>query len=123
MHSFHTYKPNTMTHQNNPTTPPIHPVSVARRMLQGAAIAFILISIFLLSVRHPNPAWPKLWMVKPLIIVPLAGALGGIFYYLMDHLRYQGGWIKVLAFIFSLIVYIVVLWLGTVLGLNGTLWN
>jgi len=92
-------------------------------MLQGAAIALVLIALFLSGVDHPNPNWPKLWMVKPLIIVPVAGALGGVFYYYMDHLRYQGGWKKTLAILFSVIGYVVILWLGTVLGLNGTLWN
>ena len=105
------------------TTQTIHATSLGKRMLQGAAIAFALISIFLLGVDEPKPEWPKLWMAKPLIIVPIAGAMGGAFYYLMDHLRYQGGWKKALAYIISLIGYIVILWVGTVLGLNGTLWD
>jgi hypothetical protein len=62
-------------------------------------------------------------MIRPLIIVPLAGATGGLFYHLMDNLHLQGGWKKVLALILSLIGYIFVLWIGTVLGLDGTWWN
>jgi hypothetical protein len=112
-----------MTEQIHLTTQPVHPASLGKRMLQGAGIALILIVIFLLQVREPNPAWGKLWMIKPLIIVPLAGAAGGVFYYFMDHLRYQGGWKKAVAIILSLIGYIFVLWIGTVLGLDGTLWN
>ena len=77
----------------------------------------------MLGVDEPKPEWPKLWMAKPLIMVPIAGAMGGVFYYFMDHLRYQGGWRKVLAYIISLIGYIIILWIGTVLGLNGTLWD
>jgi hypothetical protein len=56
-------------------------------------------------------------------VVPLAGAVGGGFYYFMDHLRYKGGWRKILAFIVSLIGFLLVLWMGTVLGLNGTMWD
>lgn len=112
-----------MTQQNNATTQPVHRASLAKRMLQGAAIGLILISLFLLSAGEPNPSWPKFWMIKPLIIVPIAGAMGGVFYYFMDHLRYQGGWKTVLAVLLSLIGYIIALWLGTVLGLNGTYWN
>ncbi len=110
-----------MTQTNNLTTQPIHPVSLSKRMLLGAGIALILISIFLLPVKYPKPEWGKLWMIKPLIMVSLAGALGGVFYYFMDHLRYQGGWKKILAIILSLIGYIIALWLDTVLGLNGTI--
>jgi hypothetical protein len=112
-----------MTPQKELTNVPIHSASLAKRMLQGAGIALILIGMFLLSVDEPDPSWPRLWMMKPLTIVPLAGALGGVFYYFMDNLRYQGGWKKTLAIILSLIGYIVVLWLGTVLGLDGTLWD
>jgi hypothetical protein len=102
---------------------PIHPASVGKRMLQGAGMAFMLIIFFLVGVGAPDPSWPKLWMIKPLIMVPLAGALGGVFYYNMDPLRYQGGGRGTLAYILSLLVYLLVLWLGTALGLNGTTWD
>jgi hypothetical protein len=97
--------------------------SLGKRALLGGGIALALISIFLLGVGEPNPAWGKLWMMKPLIIVPLAGALGGVFYYFINHRPYQKGWRKILVTIASLIVYIIGLWLGTVLGLDGTLWD
>jgi hypothetical protein len=112
-----------MTAQNNLPTASIHPVSFVKRMLLGAGIALVLIILFLAPVHNPNPDWGKFWMVKPLIVVPLAGAMGGLFYFFMDRMRYHGGWKKVLANIVSLIAYIFVLWIGTVLGLNGTLWN
>lgn len=112
-----------MTQTNNFTTQPIHPASVSKRMLQGAGIALIVIIVFLAGAGEPDPEWPQLWIIKPLIIVPLAGALGGLFYYNMDHLRYEGGWRKVLAILLSLVIYIIVLWLGIVLGLNGTTWD
>ena len=112
-----------MTQTNNLLTQPINWISLGKRMILGALIALILISIFLLGAGEPNPAWGKLWMIKPLIIVPLAGSMGGVFYYLMDELSYQGGWRRILTNILSLIVFIIGLWLGTVLGLNGTYWN
>lgn len=112
-----------MTKPNNSTAQLIHPVSLGKRMLQGAGIGLILILFFVLSVGEPNPEWGKLWMIRPLIVVPLAGAMGAVFYYFMDHLRSQGGWKKVLAIIVSLIVFIIALWLGVVLGLDGTLWD
>jgi hypothetical protein len=112
-----------MTRTNNLTSQPIHSSSLAKRMLFGAGIALILIAIFLLLVNNPKPEWGELWMIRPLTIVPLAGAMGGLFYYSMDHLRYQGGWKMILAYILSLIVYLFVLWIGTILGLSGTLWN
>jgi hypothetical protein len=112
-----------MTHTNNVTTAPIRPSSLALKMLVGAGIALISIIVFLSGAKHPKPEWGSLWMVKPLIMVPLAGAAGGAFSYFMSHLLCQSAAKKVLAIVLGLFGYLVALWLGTVLGLNGTLWN
>ncbi|WP_303311843.1 potassium transporter KefB [Hymenobacter sp. BT730] len=116
-----------MTPTINSPTQPIHQGSLSKRMLQGAAIALVCISLFIIPAgwftQVAKPEWGKLWMIKPFLVVPIAGALGGVFYYFMDHLRYQGGWKKALAYVISLLGYLVVLWLGTVLGLNGTWWD
>ncbi|WP_299820307.1 potassium transporter KefB [uncultured Pontibacter sp.] len=102
---------------------PIHPASAGKRMLQGAAIGLALIAFFLLGAGAPNPEWPEYWMIKPLLIVPAAGALGGLFFFNMDHLRFQGGWRAIFAMVLSLAVLLIVLWLGIVLGLHGTMWD
>lgn len=111
-----------MTNENTPTRP-LHPVSLTKRMLLGAAIALILITAFLISAGEGDPSWPRFWMVRPLIIVPLAGATGGACFYFMDHLRHHGGWRAVLGVFLGVIIYIFGLWLGTVLGLDGTWWD
>ncbi|MFY7840032.1 MAG: hypothetical protein ACOVP7_07130 [Lacibacter sp.] len=92
-------------------------------VLIGAGIALLLIVLLLSSVSNPDPAWPKYWQLRPLIVVPLAGATGGFFYYLMRPMRNKTGWQKIAAFIICLIVYVFGLWIGTVLGLDGTLWD
>jgi hypothetical protein len=102
---------------------PIHWGSLTKRMAIGAGIALVLICIFLAGVQHPNPEWPTFWYIRPLIIVPLAGAAGGACYYFIDRLRSQGGWQKIVTGIVSLLVYVIGLWLGTILGLAGTLWD
>ncbi len=102
---------------------PIKTASLIKRMLVGALIGLILISIFLLGAGNPKPEWGKLWMIRPLIIVPLAGAMGGAFNYLVSQQNFQRGWVKALAMLLSLIVFLIGLWLGTVLGLDGTYWN
>ena len=112
-----------MTQPNDFQNQPIHPASAGKRMLLGAAIGLVLISFFLLGAGEPDPEWPGLWWVRPLLVVPAAGALGGLFYYIMDPLRSQGGWRTALAYSVSLLVFLLVLWLGTVLGLAGTMWD
>jgi hypothetical protein len=109
--------------QRNNFTHSIHSASLITRLLVGGGIALILITVFLLGAPAPNPAWPKLWMLRPLIIVPLAGATGGAVYHLLDHMRAKGGWSKVLTVILALIIYLIGLWMGMVLGLDGTWWD
>ncbi|MDQ3141675.1 MAG: potassium transporter KefB [Bacteroidota bacterium] len=99
-----------MKEKSNLTTHLIQPASLGKRMLQGAVIPLILIIVFLLSAGEPNPEWPALWRIKPLLIVPLAGAMGGIFFYFVEHLRYQGGWKNTLGIILSSIAYIIGIW-------------
>jgi hypothetical protein len=55
-------------------------------------------------------------------VTPIAGAMGGAFYYLMDHLTYKG-LNRTVAVILSIIVFAVGIWMGTVLGLAGTMWD
>lgn len=112
-----------MTTANNLTTQPIQPTPLAKPVLIGAGIALILIAAFLLKAGEPNPSWSKYWMIKPLILVPLAGATGGACYYFINRINYQSSWKKALAIVFSVVIYIIGLWIGTVLGLNGTYWD
>jgi hypothetical protein len=92
-------------------------------LLVGGAIGLILISTFVFGVDNPNPEWGKFWIVKPLVITPLAGAMGGLFFYFMRYISARGGVNKTLAFLLSFIVFIIGLWMGVVLGLDGTMWN
>lgn len=96
---------------------------IAKRMVVGAVIALVLISALLITVKNADPAWGKLWFLRPLIVVPLAGAMGGLFYHLMEGLRKRGGWATIIANIISVLIYVFILWIGTVLGLDGTLWD
>ena len=92
-------------------------------MLIGAAIGLVVISIFVFPIKHPNPDWGKLWMIRPLLVVPFAGAMGGLFYHLTARFRNLGGWKMILTYVINVLVFLIGLWMGIVLGLAGTLWN
>jgi hypothetical protein len=112
-----------MEHTSNLTARENQPTPLAKPMLIGAAIGLALISVFVFGVDHPKPEWGKLWQIRPLIVTPAAGAMGGAFYYLMDYLSSTKGLNRTVAVVMSLLVFLVGLWLGTVLGLAGTMWN
>ncbi|MES3018126.1 MAG: potassium transporter KefB [Bacteroidota bacterium] len=112
-----------MVHTQNPGTPASEQGSLALPMMIGAGIALAVISLFVFGADNPDPAWGKFWMIRPLIITPLAGATGGAFFYFMNQMRVKGKMNGVVAIILSVLVYIIGLWLGIVLGLDGTMWN
>lgn len=97
--------------------------ALLKRMLTGATIGFILITLFVMGVDNPDPEWSRYWKVRPMIVVAIAGAIGGAFYDFMHLLRYQGGIVKVIGLVLGVIGFVIILWLGSVYGLDGTLWN
>lgn len=96
--------------------------SLGKRMLIGAGIGLLLISLFVLPAEA-NPAWGKFWMVRPLLITPLAGAMGGLCTYFVVNFHDQAGINKTIATILSTVIFCVGLFLGLVLGMDGTLWD
>lgn len=111
-----------MAQAHNSASQPNQP-SLGKRMLTGAWIGLLLISLFLISADEPDPAWGKLWVIRPLIMVSLAGAMGGLCNYFIVRFHNLAGVNRIVAIISSVIIFIVGLWVGAVLGLDGTLWN
>ncbi len=112
-----------MSQQNKEVLSNVHNATVGKRMLQGAAIGLVLIVVFLLKADKPKPEWGELWMVRPLLLVPFAGAMAGVGYYFMDYLRCKGGWKKIVAYVLSFLGLVIALWIGIVVGLDGTYWD
>jgi FtsH-binding integral membrane protein len=111
-----------MTHSNL-ITPSAQRTSLRKRMLMGAGLGLLVISLFVFAAENPPAYWGKFWMIRPLIITPLAGAGAGLVHYLVNSLQARNGWQKALSILFIVLQYLVALWLGTVLGLAGTMWN
>lgn len=100
-----------------------YPGSLVKRMLLGAGLGLALISFFLLNVDNPNPAWPEYWMIRPLIVVPSAVAGAGLCFHFLDKYRFENGWNKTFITVLGIVGHIIALWMGMVVGLDGTLWD
>src|SRR5687767_2162928 len=111
-----------MTQPNNSPSQPLQ-VSLGKRMLAGAGIGLLVISFFLILAGEGDPAWGPLWRIRPLIMAPFAGAMGGLCNYYIFYFRSQAGINKIIATILSVLVFVIGLWMGIVLGLDGTLWD
>lgn len=108
---------------NVPTPPPTTSI-LQKRIITGASIALLLITVFIMpSILNPKPQWGNLWMIRPLLVVAIAGGLAaaGIHVLLVWQAKY--GWPKILVYGICVLGYIMALWIGTVAGLDGTLWN
>jgi hypothetical protein len=97
--------------------------SLIKTMLLGATIGLILISLLVFSVKHPNPDWGKWWFIRPLIITPLVASLGSLSFYLKYFIQPQSILMRVFIMLLSTIAFIFTLWVGIILGLDGTLWD
>jgi hypothetical protein len=83
----------------------------------------LFISFFLITGGGTKPEWGDFWMIRPLLVVPVATALGGAFYTFLDAWRRKGGYQQGLANLLSLPGFVCSLWIGAVLGLDGTYWD
>lgn len=94
-----------------------------RNTIAGALTGLALISLYLYKADAADPDWHPLWILRPLLIVPFAGAMGGLFFTFMEPWRTKSGWIKFGAYFICLLVFFIGLFMGIVLGLDGTYWD
>jgi hypothetical protein len=86
----------------------------------GASIPFSLLSFIIISKEEIFEPW----MFLPLLIIPSGGAVGGIFFYLMGFHWFPVGNQKLIAIIFSTLLYFVALWMSSVMAFAVTgHWN
>ena len=111
-----------MTQTAKSVTEPIRKSSVIKAMLLGAGIGLIIILLFITGAQT-QPHWPDHWKVRPLIITPLAAALGGGLAYITTSILKRKGMHTIIAVFISLIGFLIALWMGIVVGLDGTLWD
>lgn len=89
----------------------------------GGLIGLGIISMFVFGIDREDPAWGDNWRIRPLIVTPLVAALGGSAFYLVQFLKPKSLLIKIGLYAFSGFAFVVALWVGIILGLDGTLWN
>lgn len=101
----------------------LHFSNALKFAIAGAVLALVLISILVFTVPNPNPEWGKYWYIKPLLITPFITSISGVCFYFINTKKTQSRLLNLLIFLSSVLVLFFFLWIGTVLGLDGTLWN
>lgn len=104
---------------NNQTFYTTSDSSFAKRMAQGAAIAFVLVTALVMTAPGKG-----LWILVPITTVTTGGAFGGLFFHLMGYFRKKGGWEKTFSNILCFLVYAACLYFSLIAGLAQTgHWN
>ena len=112
-----------MTQTESLRTRPGFTSALRKRMLFGAGIGLIMVSIFVIGAGKGNPDWGDYWRVKPLLLTPFLGAITGLCYDVTAPMRNLSSWIGRVFWVLSLAGYFVGMWMSLVLGLAGTMWN
>ncbi len=94
----------------------IDPKNLGLPALLGSILPLALLLFLIISSGDSF----ELWMAAPLTIIPAGGAFGGVFFYLMGFHWFPRGTQKLIAVIFSILVYFVILWLSAVIAFNFT---
>ncbi len=84
--------------------------------LLGALAPFALLLFIVLTKEDVFESW----MLVPLTVIPLGGAIGGVLFYLMGFVWFPWGKQKLIAIIFSTLFYFVALWMAAVIAFNFT---
>ncbi len=84
--------------------------------LLGASAPFALLLFIILTKEDVFESW--MWV--PLILIPMGGAVGGLFFYLMGFVWFPKGNQKLIAVIFSTLLYFVAIWISAVIAFNFT---
>lgn len=103
-----------------------HPDSIllpSKHLIIGACINLLIVVFFISGVDNPKPEWGQYWFVRPIVVITCAGILNGILYNMLGGMRRQGGGKLIAALLISLFFFVFILWISSVLGFNGTLWN
>lgn len=112
-----------MTALHHTTKEPINRKTLAVWMLLGALPAVSLMSLLVFGVDDPKPEWGPYWVIRPLVVITFAGATGGACLYFINRFFGNGVGRRIAAVVLSTIVYLFGLWMGTVIGCDGTLWD
>lgn len=102
---------------------PINLSTLIKFAIAGAVIALILISLLIFSVNTPKPEWGQHWYIRPLIVAPFITSIGGIALYLLNLKDFKSKILNLILLIMSILIFVFFLWIGIILGLDGTLWN
>jgi hypothetical protein len=100
-----------------------HSLSIKELLLPAAIGASLPLACLLFIILTKEDILEP-WMYYPLTIIPIGGGIAGAFFYLMGFQWFPTGNRKLIAIIFSTILYFVAIWISAVMAFAVTgHWN
>ena len=91
-------------------------IEAFRPILYGAGLGFLIASFIVIMITtNSTVITPSMFL--PLLTVSIAGAAGGLVFHISRPYRHQKGSIGLIAFIFSMLVFFIGIWLSLVAAL------
>ncbi|GAB3929881.1 potassium transporter KefB [Mucilaginibacter myungsuensis] len=112
-----------MTTTEQLTNKPNFTGQLRNRILFGAGIGLVAISVFVIGAGAGDPQWGPYWRIKPLLLTPFLGAIVGLCYDVTEPLRKIEGWVGKMFYVLSVLGYLIGMWMSLILGLAGTMWD
>ena len=92
------------------------PDSLSNRVWQGTLLGLGLATVFFVFIGFSSGEWN----IMPLVTVGISGAIGGVFFFILDQLGPKEGWLKVVFRLLGFAFYAGILWLSLVLAYSIT---
>ena len=91
--------------------------------LIGIFIGLSITLLFVFGATGEQPQWGPHWWIRPIVIIPLAGWCSGFVFQLLYQKSKSSGKYQVIAVVLGVLLWLIGLWMGMVLGLDGTYWD
>lgn len=89
----------------------------------GWVIGLGIISLFVFGFQNPDPEWGSYWRIRPLLLTPLIAGTGAVFAGLLFKMGQGSAGRKILFTLLAAGAFLFSVWIGIILGLDGTLWD
>ncbi|HEY1025925.1 MAG TPA: hypothetical protein VGE26_12215 [Sphingobacteriaceae bacterium] len=88
------------------------------RIVLGAGSSTLLLTFIFLTTGRADTQELR-GMIMPYLCVPVAGALAGLIFDMMEPMRRSGGFNQLLSIISSVLIYVVLFAGAFIVGMNG----
>ena len=97
--------------------------SFIKIVLLGFALGLFIASMLIHNVSFPKLSWGPNWYIKPMLVLSFVASIGSIPFYFANQYEASNHSKKILAYLGATLFLLFFIWIGIILGFDGTIWN